>query len=407
MKELIQHVDYVQWEAKKKTKLAGELKDDQKKGRMEECLFARFATEKEDESHEKEVASKATDDLIKISEQLKTKNVVFYPYVHLLYGAQPSKPETALKIQDLVASGLEKKGFKVKLSPFGWYKEFEMKCKGHPLSEWSRVIRAGGEPGLEKEGAAEQQVSEAVKKEELLKSKFYILEPTGKKHEIKLDDKKKVKGFDFSKYPKLEKMCLYELAKNRVVDVPPPHIELMKKLELVDYEPGSDPGNLRFYPNGRLMKGLLEDYTTQEVVEYGGMEVETPIMYDYEHPVLKKYLNRFPSRQYIVNTPNKTCFLRFSACFGQFLMAHDATISYKNMPLKIYELTRYSFRTEKRGELAGLRRLRAFTMPDVHALCTDVKQASKELLNRLSLAEKVLKGYGFDKKDDLEFAMRW
>ena len=45
MKELIQHVDYVQWIAKKKTKLAGELKEDQKKGRMEECLFARFATE--------------------------------------------------------------------------------------------------------------------------------------------------------------------------------------------------------------------------------------------------------------------------------------------------------------------------------------------------------------------------
>jgi threonyl-tRNA synthetase len=118
-------------------------------------------------------------------------------------------------------------------------------------------------------------------------------------------------------------------------------------------------------------------------------------------------LNRFPARQYIVKTPNKECFLRFSACFGQFLMAHDATISYKNMPMRIYEMTKYSFRTEKRGELAGLRRLRAFTMPDVHALCTDVKSASEELLVRFNLAERVLKGYGFDKKTDLEFAMRW
>jgi threonyl-tRNA synthetase len=406
MKELIQHVDYVEWQAKKKTKLAVELKDEQKKGRMEECLFARFATEVEDEGHEKEVAKKTVEDLIKISDQLKTKNVVFYPYVHLLYGAKPSKPKTAIEIQNLVEAGLKKNGFKVKLSPFGWYKEFEMKCKGHPLSEWSRIIRAGEDSGLEKKGAEEQKVSDAVKKEEQLKSKFYILEPTGKKHEIKIDNGK-INGYNFAKYPKLEKMCLYELAKNRVVDKQPPHIELMKKLELVDYEPGSDPGNLRFYPNGRLMKGLLEDYTTQEVVDYGGMEVETPVMYDYEQPVLKKYLNRFPSRQYIVNTPNKNCFLRFSACFGQFLIAHDATISYKNLPLKIYEMTRYSFRTEKRGELAGLRRLRAFTMPDVHALCADVKSASKELLNRLNLAEKVLKGYGFDKKKDLEFAIRW
>jgi hypothetical protein len=31
------------------------------------------------------------------------------------------------------------------------------------------------------------------------------------------------------------------------------------------------------------------------------------------------------------------------------------------------------------GEVAGLRRLRAFTMPDCHALCADVEEAKKEL----------------------------
>jgi threonyl-tRNA synthetase len=403
MKELIQHVDYVEWRATKETKVAVELKEKDKKGRMEECLFVRFATEKEDEGHEKEVAEKAVEDLKKISGQLNVKKVLFYPYVHLLYGAEPSGMKTALDIQKFVEDGLKKEGFEVEVGPFGWYKEFEMKCKGHPLSEWSRIIHSSD---VIEEEEGEQEVSDALKAEDALKSKFYIMEPNGKKHEIKIE-KGKVVGYDFSKYPKLEKLCKYELAKSRAVDVPPPHIELMKKLELADYEPGSDPGNFRFYPNGRLIKGLLEDYTTREVVRYGGMEVEAPIMYDYEHPVLKKYLNRFPARQYIVKTPNKNCFLRFAACFGQFLMAHDATVSYKDMPLRLYEMTRYSFRTEKRGELAGLRRLRAFTMPDVHALCTDLKQASKELLERFKLARKVVKDYGFTEGEDLEFAMRW
>jgi threonyl-tRNA synthetase len=129
-------------------------------------------------------------------------------------------------------------------------------------------------------------------------------------------------------------------------------------------------------------------------------------MYDSEHPALKDYLNRFPARQYTIETPNKRVFLRFSACFGQFLALHEANISYRNLPLRIYELTRYSFRVEQRGELAGLRRLRSFTMPDCHAFCRDVEEAKKEILIRLDLAKDLLKGSGIPLKTDLECALR-
>jgi len=80
-------------------------------------------------------------------------------------------------------------------------------------------------------------------------------------------------------------------------------------------------------------------------------------------------------------------------------MSHDATISYRNLPMRIYELTRYSFRREQRGELVGLRRLRAFTMPDVHAFCRDLAQAKKEFRRRFKLSRDVLGGIGFDGGD--------
>ena len=32
------------------------------------------------------------------------------------------------------------------------------------------------------------------------------------------------------------------------------------------------------------MKSLIERYVTDKVMEYGGIEVETPIMYDSKHP---------------------------------------------------------------------------------------------------------------------------
>jgi len=190
------------------------------------------------------------------------------------------------------------------------------------------------------------------------------------------------------------------------VDRVPPHVDLMRRLELVDYEPGSDPGNMRYYPKGRLIKSLLENYVLDRASEMGAMEVETPIMYDMDHPTLKKYLDRFPARQYQIDADKKRLFLRFAACFGQFLMGHDMTVSYKSMPLKMIEITRYSFRREQRGELVGIRRLRAFTMPDMHTLTKDMSQAAAEFRKQYEACISVLKDVGLD-LNDYEVAIRF
>jgi threonyl-tRNA synthetase len=87
-------------------------------------------------------------------------------------------------------------------------------------------------------------------------------------------------------------------------------------------------------------------------------------------------------------------------------MAHDAQFSYKQMPIKLYELTRYSFRREKSGEVVGLKRLRAFTMPDCHAFCIDLDQAKREFLTRFNMCIEVLSTIGLT-KDDYEIAMRF
>src|SRR5919206_609265 len=196
------------------------------------------------------------------------------------------------------------------------------------------------------------------------------------------------------------------MIKKRTVDEQPSHVRLMKKMAIADYEPSSDVGNMRYYPKGRLMKSLIEQYVTERVMEYGGIEVETPIMYDSRHPSMESYFNRFPARQYNVIADGKRLFLRFSACFGQFLMAKDFQISYKHLPLRLYELTHYSFRREKSGELVGLRRLRAFTMPDCHAMCKDLSQSKEELLKRLELSISVLNSFEIITKD-VEMAIRF
>ena len=108
----------------------------------------------------------------------------------------------------------------------------------------------------------------------------------------------------------------------------------------------------------------------------------------------------------MLKSDDKEYFLRFSADFGQFLMAHDATISYRHLPFKFYELTRYSFRREKSGELAGLKRLRAFSMPDMHTLCENLYQAMSEFGNQFRFCVEVLQGIGIG-IDKYEAAFRF
>lgn len=382
MKLLLIHSDYIEYEVKDKA-IKNPEETDKKQGKLEEALTVFTAVEKIDEKSPKKAVSQAIAEIEKTAEQLNVKNIMIYPYAHLSSDlANPSKAQEILKE---VEQELVHKNYTVERSPFGWYKSFKISCKGHPLSELSREIIPG------------EEETESLKKERKLSSYWHILTEDGTLHNA--DD------FNFDGYENLRKFTFYEKEKSRAVKQESAHVKLMQKLEIADYEPASDGGNMRYYPKGRFIKKMIEQYVTNRVVKYGGLEVETPIMYDMDHPTLSKYLQRFPARQYQIESDKRNFFLRFAACFGQFLMAHDSTISYKDLPLKIYELTRYSFRREQSGELTGLRRLRAFTMPDVHAFVSDLEMAISEFKIRYNLCLSVLENIGLG-VDDIEMALR-
>jgi threonyl-tRNA synthetase len=370
---------------------------EQIENRVEDVVVLFTAIEEGDSTA---TGQKAIDDVRAFLGKQKTNRILIYPFAHL--SSSLSQPSEALKIIKAMEEYSKEKGIETFRAPFGWNKQFTISIKGHPLAEMARsyaptppAIEAKVEGVCKKE---EEPVSAALKAEDKMQSFWHVLMPDGSLVPIE--------EFKFKGHVNLQKFSQYEIKKARAVTAMPPHVTLMKRLEIADYEPGSDPGNIRWYPKGRMIKSLLEQYVTMRVAAYGGMEVETPIMYDFNHPSLKSYLNRFPARQYVLKSEDKELFLRFAACFGQFLMAHDAQISYKQLPIKLYELTRYSFRREKSGEVVGLKRLRAFTMPDCHAFCADMEQAKKEFMIRFNLCIDVVANIGLA-KDDYEIAMRF
>ena len=387
MRILQLHCDSIEYTPTKKEIKSAEDIDDPQTTRLEELVVVFVAIEDGDDSS---VAQNAITQIKNSMEKIGCKKLLLYPYAHLSSNlAKPSVAISLLNEMETNASDLDE----VSHSPFGWTKSYKLQVKGHPLAESSKVVTKDSV-----ESADEELTSDALKGESKIRSYWKILSPDGTMTNIA--------DFDFKDHKKLEVLAKYESAKQRHVDEPPPHVALMKKMAIADYEPASDSGNMRFFPNGRLIKSLIERFVTDKVKEYGGYEVETPIMYDSEHPSMVSYFNRFPARQYNIDSDGKKLFLRFAACFGQFLMANQFQMSYKNLPYKLYELTRYSFRREQSGELVGLRRLRAFTMPDCHAFCKDLPQAIDEIKVRFELSQNVLRELGID-ESDYDMAIRF
>jgi threonyl-tRNA synthetase len=396
MRLLQLHSDFIEYEPIEKEIRDAEEIVSKSNIRLEDLVVAFIAVENRDDES---VAKIAVDEIKKYLDMVKSSRILIYPYAHLSSDLAP--PTLAIDIIKSVESFAKGSINQVYRAPFGWTKSFNIKVKGHPLAESSKEISKQEEE--EEHNHADllhrEKESSALKDEEKLQSFWYIAQPGGQMTPVS--------KYNFKKQDQnLQMLVNYETAKNRAVNEHPAHVRLMKKLAIADYEPASDAGNIRFYPKGRLMKSLIEQYVTRRVMEYGGIEVETPIMYDTKHPSLQSYFNRFPARQYSITSDNKQLFLRFAACFGQFLMAKDFNISYKHLPVKLYELTRYSFRREKSGELVGLRRLRAFTMPDCHALCRDLDQAKEEFIKRFELSISVLNDLGLTIKD-VEMAIRF
>jgi threonyl-tRNA synthetase len=385
MRILLIHADRFSFRVTGETSVAlpAELEKTGSGGQVNEALVVFAAAEKGDDADAASVADQVAQQASDLASQVGTETIVVYPYAHL--SSSLSSPRVAVKLLDAICTSLEgRDNLKIMRAPFGYYKAFEISCKGHPLSELAKTITPSGEA---KRTAGEEQ-SQALKAEETLESEWIIVTPEG--------DQMPAEDFSFKTRPGMKRLFRYEKSGTRTSDQPPPHIELMRRMELVDYEPGSDPGNFRWYPKGQLIKRLAEAYVSNLVARHGGMQVETPIMYDYQHPKLNLYLQRFPARQYVLLSDEKEYFLRFAACFGQYLIQHDMQISHHHLPCKLYELTHFSFRREQSGELAGLKRLRTFTMPDLHTLARDVEQAKEEFVRQVDLAVQCMEGFGLE-----------
>ncbi|MEX2684773.1 MAG: threonine--tRNA ligase [Candidatus Sigynarchaeota archaeon] len=311
----------------------------------------------------------------------RVDKVLVYPWAHLSNFL--SNEATASEVCPKIAELLKQKGIDAYYSPFGWYKAFKIECLGHEVAESYRDVKL------------------AVLADEVRAiSKFKIVTENGKIIDLcdsSEESKKKAKvpeqyagaGFkDFQDFIHSEVLGL------RAEEGEPPHIALMKKFEIADFDEASDQGNFRWYTRGIIMKNLIRDYVEHLVIENGAVLVDTPVMYTVKNKKLTAQTARFPAKTYTVLSGNNRYLLRFASDFLLFNMFSEMNIREETLPLRAYEYEQYAFRREQAGELSGLRRLRAFIMPDLHTLCKDLPQAVEEFKRQFIMDNKCLSELG-------------
>lgn len=338
-----------------------ELLDDNRTGRYDNVLVAFCTVEREDEANPDEVIEKASESAIEVAKSVHTNRLLVYPYAHL--SSSLASRETAMKVLEGLTLKLRENGYEVHRSPFGYYKSFNLRCLGHPLSELSRTIRP------------EQTKAAAM----AVKTYYKVLGLDGKLYDP--DDYAFKPGED-----EFQVLVEKEALKKGLPGGEPRYLEYCRKFG-IEWEAFSDQGHMRYSPEGVMIFDLISEYSWDAVRSVGIpiFQVKGTNMFDLSVPAVKEHAELFGSRLYRIESENKSFVLRYAACHQQFAAVRNWALSYRQLPFGTFEVAD-SYRLEQSGELLLSFRLRKLHMPDCHIYCRsidDAKTVTLKLHNKI------------------------
>ncbi len=350
MRMLLIHADRFSYKVTERTPIAEEVKDDAMTGSSEDCLVVFSAVEKGDEKNVDDVVSQAVEEVRRVADQVGAKNIVVYPYAHL--SSNLSDPETAIRVLKGMSEALSKR-YSVLRAPFGYYKSFNVTCKGHPLSELSREVKPREEAKVVK---GEKRFLVVTSSGEEMKPEEYLAGAARDEFAVLVEREALGRG-------------------GEGVSGEPEFISVVKKFQM-NWEDFSDRGHMRFGPAGDLLFSLVADYSSQIVKELGipVYFVRGTNMFDLSRKPVKEHAELFGDRLYQLEVERKMYVMRYAACHQQFSMLKDWIISYRNLPFGVFEVAD-SYRLEQSGELLLCFRTRKLHMPDLHVICRDEREA--------------------------------
>ncbi|MCM8791856.1 MAG: threonine--tRNA ligase [Candidatus Omnitrophica bacterium] len=182
------------------------------------------------------------------------------------------------------------------------------------------------------------------------------------------------------------------------------HRKLGPTLELFDiFHKEAGAGLVFYYPKGAVLRSIIEDFLKKEHLKRNYLLVTTPHIMEAELWHISGHYEYYKENMYIINAEEKEFVLKPMNCPGHILIYKSCLRSYKEFPLRYFELGTV-YRKEKAGVLHGLLRVRGFTQDDAHIFCLP-EQLKREIKSTTDFVFDTMKIFGF-KEWEIELSTR-
>ena len=173
------------------------------------------------------------------------------------------------------------------------------------------------------------------------------------------------------------------------------HRKLGPQLEFFDiYHEEAGAGLVFYHPKGALLRTIIEDYEKKEHLKRGYQIVITPHIMQAELWKTSGHYEYYKENMYTFKIEDKEFVLKPMNCPGHILIYKSKTRSYKELPIRFFELGTV-YRYEKAGVLHGLLRVRGFTQDDAHIFCLP-EQLSQEIKAIIDFVFDTMRVFGFN-----------
>ena len=179
------------------------------------------------------------------------------------------------------------------------------------------------------------------------------------------------------------------------------HRKIGAELDLFSFPQEVGSGLAIWHPKGGLLRKAVEDYSRRTHVEGGYDYVVTPHVAKADLWETSGHVNFYAEGMYPAmeldgsdDKPGQRYFVKPMNCPGHILVYRSSSRSYRELPMRLYELGTV-YRYERSGVLHGLLRIRGFTQDDSHIFTTE-DQLAGELQSLLDFVLMVLRDFGFE-----------
>lgn len=197
---------------------------------------------------------------------------------------------------------------------------------------------------------------------------------------------------------------LEEYLERRKVAEESDHRKIGKDLNLFVFSDLVGKGLPLLTPKGSVIRRELERFVVDTELKWGYQHVYTPPIAKTDLYKASGHYPYYKDTMYpVMKVDDDELILRPMTCPHHFMLYKSQPRSYKELPLKIAEISP-QFRYEKSGELSGLMRVRTFILSDSHIFTP--KEKAKEVINDvLKLIEYLNETLGFKKGIDYRFRL--